>query len=64
MWTPHMCKIDILSYWYHVKVWIILFSELFTWISSDTGIKSYWCSKAIKKIEKNIRIMMLVSFIL
>ena len=29
------CKIDILSYWYHLKVWIILFPELFTWISSD-----------------------------
>ncbi len=57
------CKIDILSYWYHVKVWIILFPELFTWISSDTGIKSYWCSKAIKN-KKNIRIMMLISFIL
>ncbi len=46
-------KIDILSYWYHVKVWIFLFPELFTWISSDTGIKSYKCSKAIKNKEKH-----------
>ncbi len=57
------CKIDILIYWYHVKVWIIFFPELFTWISSDTSIKSYWFSKAIK-IKKNIRIMMFISFIL
>ncbi len=57
------CKIDIFSYWYHVKVWIILFPELFTWISSDTGIKSYICSKAIK-IKKKIGIIMLISFIL
>ncbi len=27
------------------------FAELFTWISSDTGIKSYGCSKAIKNRE-------------
>ncbi len=47
------CKIDIWSYWYHVKVWIILFPELFIWICSDTGIKSYWCSKAIKNKEKH-----------
>ncbi len=45
-------KIDILSYWYYVKVWIILFPELLTWIFSDTGIKSYWCSKAIKNFKK------------
>ncbi len=32
-------------------------------VSSDTGIKSYWCSKAIK-IKKNIRIVILISFIL
>ena len=57
------CKIDILSYWIHVKVWIILFPELFTWIFSDTGIKSYWCSKAIQ-INKNIRIILLISLIL
>ncbi len=53
------CKIDILSSWYHVKVWIILFPELFTWVVSDTGIKSYWCSKATK-IKKNIRNVMLL----
>ena len=47
------CKINILSYWYHVKVWIILFQELFTWISSDINIKSYRCSKAIKNKEKH-----------
>ena len=52
------CKISIES-WYHVKVWIVLFSELFTWIFCDTGVKSYWCSKA-----KNIRIMLLITFIL
>ncbi len=59
----HGAKIDILSYWYHVKVWIILFPQLFTWISSDTGIKSYWCSNSIN-IKKNIRIKLLISFIL
>ena len=58
------CKTDILSYCYYVIVWIILFPELFTWMSSDTGIKSYWCSKAIQNKEKNIRIMMLIFFIL
>ncbi len=47
--TRAWCKIDILSYWYQVKIWIILFPELFTWISSDTGIKSYRCSKGHKK---------------
>ncbi len=53
-WKPITCrKIDILSYWYHEKVWIIFFPELFTWISSDTGIKSYRCSKAIKNKEKH-----------
>ncbi len=51
MWCD--LKIHILSYWYHVKVWSILFLELFTWISSDTGIKSYWCSKAVKNKEKH-----------
>ena len=30
---------------YHMKVWIILFSELFTWAFCDTAIKSYRCSK-------------------
>ncbi len=57
------CKI-ILSYWYHSKVWIILFSELFTWIISDTGYKSYWSSNAIKNKGKktNIIVMMLISF--
>ena len=44
-------KIDILSSWYHVEVWIIFFPERFTWISSDTAIKGYWCSKAIKNKE-------------
>ncbi len=51
MWsekTRHMVQIDSLNYWYHVKVWIILFQELFIWISFDTGIKSYWCSKVEK----------------
>ncbi len=33
-------KIDSLSYWYHVKVWIISIPELFTWIFSDTGNKN------------------------
>ena len=48
------CKIDVLSYWYHVKVWIILFLNLFTWISSDTDIKNCWgyCSKSYKNKEK------------
>ncbi len=47
-------KIPNLSYWYHMKVWIIiLFSELFTWAFCDTGIKSYWCSKAVKNTEKH-----------
>ncbi len=66
MWsdkTRHMVQNWYLRYWYHVKVWIILFPELFTWIFSDTGIKSYWCSKAIQ-INKNIRIILLISLIL
>ena len=48
-----------------VKVQIrpILFPELFTWVSSDTGSESYWCSKAIK-IKKNVSIMLSISFIL
>ncbi len=46
-------KIYILSYWFHVKVWIILFPNLFTLISSDTAVKSYWCSKATKNKEKH-----------
>ncbi len=46
-------KIYILSYWYHVKVWIILFSDHFTWTLCDTGIRSYWCSKAIKNVLKH-----------
>ncbi len=46
-----------------IKWKCVLSSELFTWISCDTGIKSYWCSHAIKNKE-NIRIMMLISFIL
>ncbi len=50
------CKVDILSYWYRVKVWIILFPELFTWIFSDAGIKSNWCSKAIKNQEKRLEL--------
>ena len=48
------CKFNILRYWNHVKVWIILFPELFTWISTDTGIKSYWSSKAIKNERKTL----------
>ena len=35
------CKIDILSYWYHVNLLIIFFPDLFTWISSDNGMKNY-----------------------
>ena len=68
MWCDLMWKtfkwweIDILSYWYHVKVLIILFSEQFTWIFCDTGMKSYWCSKAVK--NKDVRIMFIISFIL
>ncbi len=54
------CKIDIWNYWYHKKVWIILFPEPL-WVSSDTGIKSYRSSKAIKNKEKHV---MLISFIL
>ncbi len=39
-------------HWYHVKVWNITFIELFTWLS-DTSIKCYYCSKAIKNKEKH-----------
>ncbi len=48
-------KISNLSYLYHMmKVWIILFSDLFTWAFCDTGIKrTYWCSKVVKKKEKH-----------
>ncbi len=52
MWpvkTCHMEEIDILIY----QFWITLFSELFPRISCDTGIKNYWCSKAIKNKEKH-----------
>ncbi len=41
---------------YHMKVLIILFSERFTWIFCDTGIKS--------KYRKTLTIMLLISFIL
>ncbi len=47
------CKIDILRHWCHVKAWIILFSELFTWIVYDNSVKSYLWSKAIKNKEKH-----------
>ncbi len=58
------CKIDILRYWYYdIKIWIILIPELFTWVSYDTGIKSYWFQK-LSNMMKNIRITMLISFIL
>ena len=63
MWSEKTCNMVqnwYLSYWYHVKVWIIPFPELFTWISSDTGIRSY----ILHKIKKSIRIVMLISFIL
>ena len=44
------CKIDVFSYWYHVKVnFEFLFSKPFTWIFRNTGTKIYWCSKAINK---------------
>ena len=46
------CKISNLSYWYHMKVRIILFSELFTRVISDAGIKSYWFS-VVKNKEKH-----------
>ncbi len=47
-------KIDILSYWYHVKVWIILFPELLLWSRLILlSILSYTCSKAIKNKEKH-----------
>ena len=45
--------IDIMWKWFSFYV-------LFTWYSDATAIKSYWCSK----VTKNIRIMMLISFIL
>ena len=46
-------KISNSSYLYHMKVWIILFSELFTWAFCDTVIKSYWCLKVVKNKEKH-----------
>ena len=46
-------KLSNLSYWYHMKVCIILFSELFAWAFCGTGIKSYWCSKVVKNNEKH-----------
>ena len=51
--TSHNNTYCLLAWWYHVKVWIILFPELVTWISSDAGIKSYWWSKAIENKEKH-----------
>ncbi len=58
-------KFIFLVYWYYVKVWIILFPEFFTWVSFNTGIKGYRCSKAIENKEKHNRIIiLLISFIL
>ncbi len=57
MWEnlSHGAKLIFWVNWYHMwKFELSSFQTfLFTWISSDTGIKHYWCSKAIKNKEKH-----------
>ena len=56
MWSEKTCH--MVQNWY-LELLVLCdylnysLSRIFTWISSDTGIKSYWCSKAIKNKAKH-----------
>ncbi len=58
------CKISNLTYWYHMKVWNIIFSELLTWALCDTGIVTEFkgCQKQRKTLEICCKFALFCSF--